>query len=941
MKSPHLDPDERVITLSDVKRLYIALRRKLIRWAFVGGTLTFLFLGIQVPQYKVEASFKESPEKQDGGIALKELLVSGFSGGNQPQAASFMRSYQVLRPLVQKMGLNVTFPRTGWILPKVWRRYRDNLRAEKGLPLADLDPFVFENVVYDELEGLSFALRFNDAQQFTVHTSDLRGELARGVLGAEVELPEFALRFTVQKAPQALKTGRFYPFTIQHWLSAAKGIKNGIKITNDKLNKSIYEISLLNRDRHLGTRLLNELMTQYQRYLKREHDELAKEQLVYLENKQGQLYAKLENLLDQRVDYMAQNLAKGGVIDLMQETEGLLQPHQELHQKILKIDIEFSRLNQLEKEEKRNSLVEVGTGINAIFEKIQDLKQQRDLLEFSLCQFNPEKLGEQREELHKVRAQRLSVENLLQEVDRGEEIASLDIGSGLGYWTHSLRDPEEREDFAEYLENYARLLSMREKMLQESFFCGNSPPPELEGIDAATANALFLEYNSKLDKAEAAIRQYREFKKEIGKADFELASLDSILADPFSKRIIGEAASLNMQKKDERYHTAKEEKRFGEEMTLQKKVLSEHLDQLIQVEELNATLIREKMKGLQKIHLNGLNQQISVLDEQIGDAIKERKETLLQEKTLLEKKMEELRMQARALPEKWRLEKRLDLQTKMTGQMMETMTQVVESKTMANHLHRVESKPLDLALLPSAPQNPRLRFMVLLGALAFPFLIFFRALLRHIFHGFPVSLEKLQALRLPTLGTITSFCDGPAVEMPKGPDLELLRKIALFIPDGKVIGLIHGRGPDYSYALGENLARLSAKSIILRCDFHSKFKKEDGPGLLQLWKGEIGEVPIRKGKGFDYIPSGGYTPHATEILQSPRLAELIALLKKNYDWVFLLIRAPLSSTESEAALPLCDKAIVTLSGEKTEELTPFILWAYHEDRWRLTFVTQT
>jgi hypothetical protein len=215
------------------------------------------------------------------------------------------------------------------------------------------------------------------------------------------------------------------------------------------------------------------------------------------------------------------------------------------------------------------------------------------------------------------------------------------------------------------------------------------------------------------------------------------------------------------------------------------------------------------------------------------------------------------------------------------------------------------------------------------------------AFIRQILKGFPISLEKLKALRLPVLGPISPFCDGPAVETPTGSDLDLLRQIALFAEGGKVVSLIGGLGPDYSYALGENLSRMSAKSIVLRCDFHAKFRKEDAPGLLQVWKGEIGELPIRKGKGFDFITAGGYSPFGAEIVQSHNFTQFIDLLKQKYDWVFLLFRAPLHSAESLAALRLCDKALVTVSGEQTEELTPFVDWAYHENDCRLTFITRS
>lgn len=915
--------------------------KRLIKWAVIGGMATFLYFGNGNVKYKAEASFKEGVERSSSENLFKEL-IGGIAAPNQPQATSFMKSFQVLRPLVEKMGMQITSSRSEWKIAKLLRRYKETWRAEKGLVLKDPDPFAFEDVRYNGDASVPFYMVFSDGGEFTVFDEKKRDELAKGKIGSPVSFQD--IQFTLKKTPKKIKNGSYYPFCANNWVSAAGGLRSLINIKSEKDNAALINISIAHRDRHLAAALVNELMRQYQAYLKREHDHIAKEQLVYLEGKQEQIYGKMENLFDEHTAYFSRNLEENGFIGLEQESQSLLIPHQQMHTKVLSIDVELSRLNQIAEEGNVVAISDEGpfsNGFNQITREIHNLKQQRDLIELSLCQVTGVSMQARRDELKEIRNQRFAVETLMQEVDRGTEISSFDFNEGLCQWAKALTDPEEREDLAEYLENYARILSMREKMVQERFFYGNHTPSELDGIDLASARGLFLEYNRKLDAAEAAMRHYGQFKKEIPNPHFDLASLSSVLHDPLCQKIINDASAIGLQLKDEKHHSAKEGDRWKEEISLHRKVLLEHLDQLYQVEELNADLIRQKMAGLQKVSLDCINRQISVLHEQAADAIKERRQALLLEKELLEKKMEAIRTSlAKILPEKWRFEKWLTIKTSMVNKVMETVTEVVESKTIANHLHHVQSKPLDPALTPGSPQPPRLYTMTYLGAFIFPFLIFSFALIRQFYRGFPATLEKLKALRLPVLGPVSGFCDGPAVDTPSGPDLDLLRNIALFSEGGKVIGLIGGKGPDYSYALGENIARRHAKSIVVRCDFHSKFRKEDAPGILQVWKSEIGELPIRKGKGFDYILSGGFTPFGTEIIQSLQFKQLIELLKNNYDWVFLYFRTALSSAESLAALRICDKAVVTVSGEQTEELTPFVDWGYDENRCRLTFITR-
>lgn len=943
MQKPTVDPEEWVLSFNDVKQLYISMWRRLLKWGFLGALFAFLFFGNNTPKYKIEASFKEGIEKSHSESLIKDFMGGMIvSAGSQPGASTIMKSYQVLRPVVEKLGLQVYDSRSEWLLRKIYRRFKETISAEKGVPIADIERFVFEDVLYDREKTFAFHLAFSAPEDFTV-LNEQKEELAKGRVGERLCLD--GCQFTVKKIPSKIKLGVFYPFHVINWKPACQGLAGKIKIVNNKNNKTILNISYFDRDRHLGTQLVNELMSQYQSYLKREYDLTAKEQMGYLEMKQEQIFNKMEGLFAQHADYLSQNLKEKGVVSLEQETQSLLVPHQQMHNKLLSIDVELSRLAELEKGGKAFPVADdapFSSGINHIANKIQEFKQQRDLLELSLCEISEHSLEVRREELKEIRNQRFEVEKMIQEVDHGDEISSFDIHQGIITWARALRTPEEREDLAEYLENYSRLLSIREKMLQERVFYGNNAPVELEGIDLVSARNLFIEYNARLDAAEAAMRHYEQYKKQIPSGDFELASLSSVLRDPICQKLIGEASALEIQLKDEKHYSEKEKERRLEEIALQKKVLTAHLDQLYKVEEVNASLIREKMSGLQKLSLDCINRQISVLHEQANDAIKERRQALFAERKLLEKKMDEIRAHlATIIPEKWQFEKWLNIKTNMVNKVMDTVTEVVESKNLSSLLHHVESKPLDIAFLPAAPYPPKLRTLVYLGAFALPCFVFFFALIRQFWKGFPLSLEKLQALKLPVLGSLTSFCDGPSVETPSGADLEMLRKMALFSEGAKVIGLIGGKGPDYSYALAENLARMSTKSIVLRCDFQSKFRPEDCPGLLQIWKGEIGEMPIRKGKGFDYITAGGFSSFGTEIIQSQNFTQLVDILRKKYDRVFVLFRSPIASAESMAALRFCDKAIVTISKEQTEELTPFVDWGYDGNNCRLTFVAGT
>ncbi len=871
MEKPIIPRGEWLVSIQDVKQLYLSIWKQLCKWAVLGAFLFFLYFGSTEAVYQAEGSFKEAAEKTNHETFLKEFL-GGLSLTAQSQATSLMKSHQVLKPLIKKLGLQIQPISSEWKMTQLLRRYRENWQAARGHPLKELDSFLFSDICYEGEKKGFFSVVFLNEREFTLFDRKKR-KLAVAQVGFPVSFE--GITFTLKKVPRNLKMDQKYSFSIANWVSTLEEVSSRIKIQNDKDNASLIRLSFQHRDRHLAALLVNEWMSEYQAYLKREYDSIAEAQLGYLEEKQAQIFVKMDQLLDQHIAYLSQNLEKGGFVELDQETQSLMVPYHQMRSKLLSIDVELKRLAEIEGKEEIISLAEDEShSFNQIAQKIQELKQQKNLIEISLSQ---------------------------------------------------ITEPA---------------LQARNEIGQDDFFAsfGKTMPHELEGIDLASARQLFLQYNGKLDAAESSLRYYARLKKEIQEASFDLASLSSVLLDPLSQKILAEAARLELLLKDEKHYSAKEEERWKEEIGLQRKILMGHLHHLTAVEELNAHLMREKMGVLQRVSLDGINEQISVLYGQAKEGVKERQKALGIEKEILEKKMEEIRASLAAIwPEKWRFEKWLGIKTAMVNKVMETVTEVVESKTMASQMHHVESKPLDLAWPPILPKPSPIFRMTLLGGLIFPLWVFSIIFIRKLSKGFPVTYEKLKALHVPVLGKIGTFCDGKAAETLKGCDLETLRRIALFSEGAKVIGLIGGKGPDYSYALCENLARRSSQFLLIHCDFSDVQQKEDEPGLLQIWKGE--SLFIRQEKGFGRITAGGTTSFGTEILQSPQFATLLSRLKQDYTWIFLLLKSPLSSVESQSVLEICDKAIVTVCGEQIEELTPFIHWGYDEDNCRVTFIT--
>lgn len=847
---PLIHANERLVSFSDVKQLYIQTYKSLYKWAILGGTLFFLYFGHLELKYKAIATFQEAVEKNISENIFKELII-GISSSTQPQTSSVMMSHQVLRPLTKKLGLQIQEKGREGFLAKWFRLYQENWRAEKAKLIQDINPFTFSDVQYEEEIPFSFKIQFVTDRDYKVLRKGII--LAMGMVGEPCHVKK--LTFTISKAPENLKIQKIYSFEVNHWLKVVTELQKKIKIKSDKDNKSILVISINDRDRVLAVNVVNELMLQYESFVKREYDAIAKMQIAYLEQKQAQIFEKMDQLLNEHVAYLNANLKHDGIVDLEEQAEILFSPYHEMHRKLFSIEMELKRLeHDIALEDK-----------DAFVQKMHDLKREKDLIGLNL-------------------------------IEHDKELASLQFL------------PEEKR----------------------------------EAVDLALARNLFAQYHKKLDEVESLFTHYKKIKNELKNPHFNLSTLGSILNDPLSQKIIAEASALELKMRDDKHHSVRESERWKEEIFLQKEILGSHLDQLMDVQELDAALIRNKIVDLQRLSLDCIDQELLVLNDQIVDRVKNRKKTLLVEKEVLKKQMEEIREKISSImPEKWRLEKWLEIKKTMLAKVMETVIKVVESKTMTSHLHHVESKPLDFATLPILPLKPYLFFMTSLGGVLLPLFMFSLSLIQRFLRGFPATEEKLKNLHFPYLGRVSALCDGPPTEAPTGPDLELLRKMALFAKEGKVISLLGGNGPDYSSFFAENLARRGEYALLIRLDFHAKADLKTSPGILQIWEGKIGELPIRKGRSFDTITSGGFTSFGTEIIQSSCFSDLLEEVKTKYDRVFLVCRGPLTSVESESALKLSDKAIVTVSGEKIEELTPFIHWGYDRDNSRITFITSS
>lgn len=412
-----------------------------------------------------------------------------------------------------------------------------------------------------------------------------------------------------------------------------------------------------------------------------------------------------------------------------------------------------------------------------------------------------------------------------------------------------------------------------------------------EGADWDTIKHLRKEYTHLLDQARMRLRVFEDALEQM---EGDLGSLITCLKDPISQQFISSASSLQNRLKEEIYCSEKERLRWKEELALQRRLLKEHIEQTALIERAEVSRLLEQLRALQQAGQSSIHRQLSVIERSKQEQMAKRRSELLQERELVSDQMGSLRSQLSLLPETWQAEQRFELQSKANLAVIKTAIELIETKTIGHHLHKVGSKPLDQPALPLLPEFPYGALAMLVGALALSGSRFFVSVLQKGVQGFPVTPDKLRMLSLPFSGELHS--------------LDTLRHVCVFVdasPKTKVLGILGGKGPDFSFSLASLFVRAGRKVCIVH-------------PLSQ---------PSRE--GVDYFSYGSEWPQSHLFLEP---------LKMRYELIILFIAGALDKPEAMAALQFCDKIIVSLRGESIDLLTPFISWAYDKEYRRLTFV---
>ena len=144
-----------------------------------------------------------------------------------------------------------------------------------------------------------------------------------------------------------------------------------------------------------------------------------------------------------------------------------------------------------------------------------------------------------------------------------------------------------------------------------------------------------------------------------------------------------------------------------------------------------------------------------------------------------------------------------------------------------------------------------------------------------------------------------------------------------------VTSSVPGEGKSVTTAnLGISFSELRNQQTLLiegdlrRPSFQTLFDRESTPGLLQLLRGDITDIDQAIHQtvydNLQFMPAGGRDPtHSTELLSSPRMAQILDRLKDHYDHIFVDSPPVVTVTDAAILAGLSDQTMMVVRLHKT------------------------
>lgn len=951
MKFGHEHDEKLLISFADICLLFRKSKKVILYWSLAVGCLGIAYGLIRPIRYEAEGTFREKGVKSNNvsTSSVMQLLSGASLTGAESEASSLMTSRRILNDVIDKLHLQANLSALSDI-------ETSSKLINRNLSLAWASAFSrsHQPVLQDfccplRIEALRYGGEIPIALQIDLLADghfEVREEGNYKPIAEKGKLGEpfsgSALSFTlVSSNPREFPAPKRYLLTVNTLYNTAKDLCKVLNVEPSKLDKSLLKLKCVHRDRHMASAIVNATMESYQNYLKHYHADVAMSQLEYLNQRRDQLTTKLIDVMQRHADFLTDDLSNSGFIDASKEMDFLAISQHEYKQKMLDNELEIKRITNIKPGNlayyHRYSSNEGDPAfINSILSEMRSLKQQRDALEIELQKKSADQGANlqlsfelQINELKEVQQNLTELRQLAEQFQQGKVAGNTKIVNDprflLKGWLERVHKAqaegagnykETEENFRYYLSNLERSFGVHERILQERLTHQQNPSGEYKGISLEVATNLYLDYSKELVQTEGTIRQNLFFIHQIEDPDFEITSLSSGLQDDVSNNMIRKASELLLNLRDQNNQSLREQERIKEELNLQRTFLTMHLKQMVQLMELNKQLIGEKIFALENVSLELIHERISLLEKNLQDYLKSRLNNLQQERTLIQRHLDNIHAEMAFLPQKWVSEQLLTQEVETNQKIVEEIAKLVESKNISHNLDVIQSAPVDTAIAPLHPRSPMLFLWGMLG--------FFLGGCMGSGYVLGKTLKRGLAATADNLALMGFHVSG---KLNQQEYLDTLRRMQHYVDEGKseeipgakLLLLLEGKGPHYAPDLADLFLKRGKKVLTLDLDVNDA-NKIASPGLLQYLEDTISHLPVRKGKHGDWMAAGGATPYLIEMIHGPAFSKMIDELKRHYDWILAVSTVPPTSGEAESLAASFPCAAVTLTHETIDEL---------------------
>lgn len=876
-----------LLSLGDIAE--VLLKKK--KWIFL-GSLFFAFLGgyftLSRPLiYKSEARFFAASEGEGGSVGGSTSFLSTLVGMNtsNPSAVAIMNSQLILDPLVQKTALQFFLQpeeaktRSAHIYENLKTAYAHYKKKKRPIFNDFQKPIFCTHIQYSGETPLNGTLSFDSNSDYSI---EVEGERFKGKLGVPFATKKFSL--TLVKGAENQLAGRSFLFDILPKHRVVQELSKSFQIEADAENANVLKITYAHPNRHFSAYMINELMEQYQSYLKTKSDERSAAQLSYLNRRKKETRKELEADLAELARHALLEAQDDGFLNTHEEGTFLASQFEGLKKRGFEIDLTLDHLQSLLDFPGTPSDMVQSEALFTLSKSLRELQIKKEGLEIALLSKNSSSLTEknalfekrmhQFEDLNK---SKFEIKELL--ASNSDEVTL----------PKALREGEEaflaRQLVEKNLRNRLKSLEVYEKVLQEQIDDPVFSDDSFNGISLETANTLFLNYHAELDAIELEKKKKEDILLKLSNPNFEISSLSSVFDDTVSQEMIRTASQLSLKRSDEKNRTEKERDRLAKLIEVQRGFLIKHLEESQNLLSLKEELIRNKIHALQSLMHALANKEISLLENSYVEQVKGKMDFLSKEKDQIEMRIRDIKLQIAKLPEKKMREVLLDLEQTVSKTMLEDISQLVESKNISHNLELIESRPIDFAVSPLLPDPPNLLLFLIGGTLLGGCFASSLAVAGEFIEGFAVSKDTLSILGFYHLGSLFIEDLRQRLEHLTQENLASLRRSKGFLEGFKtpfVASLILGKGPDYSSYLAQ---------------------------LLEM---EDKKVKVISFNGGTFIP---------ERLNSAAFLEGLKRDKETYDVVLLIFSMLPEESAAEVIAKKSEKLLITLTDEKQDELS--------------------